>query len=306
MPSASPPLTLDPDRLLPTDAAVRPLARSLYEGVRELPIISPHGHVPAQWLAEDTPFTDPTSLLITPDHYVNRLLHAHGVELSELGVGRGPLDERDARAAFRPAVRELEDLPRDAGPFLARRPAPRHLRRAAAAERRDGGRHLRPGGGGARLAGLPAPGALRPLRYRGAGHHRRPLRRPGGARIPARRSHLDRPGRADLPPGPQPRAGVCGPGTPTPTDSPRSRASTPATTPASWPPSRTAAPTSKPTAPSPPTTAMPTPAPTSWPSTTPSSCTVWRARATSPSMRPPPCGGTSYRRWPGWPATTAW
>ena len=91
MPSASP-LTLDPDRLLPTDAAVRPLARSLYEGVRGLPIISPHGHVPAQWLAEDTPFTDPTSLLITPDHYVNRLLHAHGVPLSELGVGRGPLD----------------------------------------------------------------------------------------------------------------------------------------------------------------------------------------------------------------------
>ena len=98
---SSVPLRLDPDRLLPTDAAVRPLARSLYEGVCDLPIISPHGHVPAQWLAEDTPFTDPTSLLITPDHYVNRLLHAHGVELSELGVGRGPLDERDARAAFR-------------------------------------------------------------------------------------------------------------------------------------------------------------------------------------------------------------
>ena len=43
--------------------------------------------MPAQWLADDIPFGDPTSLLITPDHYVNRLLHAHGVELSALGVG---------------------------------------------------------------------------------------------------------------------------------------------------------------------------------------------------------------------------
>ena len=35
--------------------------------------------MPAEWLAHDVPFRDPTSLLITPDHYVNRLLHAHGV-----------------------------------------------------------------------------------------------------------------------------------------------------------------------------------------------------------------------------------
>src|SRR5690606_15678795 len=47
------------------------------------------------------PFRDPTSLLITPDHYVNRMLHAHGVPLEDLGVGRGPLDEADSRRAFR-------------------------------------------------------------------------------------------------------------------------------------------------------------------------------------------------------------
>ena len=39
-----------------------------------------------------SPFADPTSLLITPDHYVNRLLHAHGVQLADLGVGQGALD----------------------------------------------------------------------------------------------------------------------------------------------------------------------------------------------------------------------
>ncbi len=95
------PLTLHPDRLLPPDPGVRAIARRLYEAVAELPIISPHGHVPAQWLAEDTPFTDPTSLLITPDHYVNRLLHAQGVPLSALGVGQGDLDEERSREAFR-------------------------------------------------------------------------------------------------------------------------------------------------------------------------------------------------------------
>jgi glucuronate isomerase len=100
MPS-SPALKLHPDRLLPTEPAVRAIARELYESVRQLPIISPHGHVPAQWLADDIPFTDPTSLLITPDHYVNRLMHAHGVDLSELGVGRGPLTAEESRQAFR-------------------------------------------------------------------------------------------------------------------------------------------------------------------------------------------------------------
>ena len=74
--------------MLPADPGLRPLAREIYESVRDLPIISPHGHVPAQWLADDEAFTDPTSLLITPDHYVNRLLHANGVSLDALGVGQ--------------------------------------------------------------------------------------------------------------------------------------------------------------------------------------------------------------------------
>jgi glucuronate isomerase len=94
-------LELHPDRLLPSEPGLRAIARQLYETVAELPITSPHGHVPAEWLAQDIPFTDPTSLLITPDHYVNRLMHAHGVELSALGVGRRSLSEDESRAAFR-------------------------------------------------------------------------------------------------------------------------------------------------------------------------------------------------------------
>lgn len=95
------PLTLHPDRLLPPDPGTREVARRLYEHVRDLPIISPHGHVPPAWIAHDTPFRDPTSLLITPDHYVTRLMHASGVPLADLGVGQGDLDEAASRRAFR-------------------------------------------------------------------------------------------------------------------------------------------------------------------------------------------------------------
>ena len=94
-------LDLHPDRMLPADAGLRPLAREIYESVRDLPIVSPHGHVPAEWLADDQPFSDPTSLLITPDHYVNRLLHANGVGLDQLGVGQREFGPEQSREAFR-------------------------------------------------------------------------------------------------------------------------------------------------------------------------------------------------------------
>ncbi|WP_129337583.1 glucuronate isomerase [Cellulomonas endophytica] len=90
-----------PDRLLPADPGVRRLARALHAEVADLPIVSPHGHVDAGLLLQDAPFRDPAALLLTPDHYVTRLLHASGVPLQELGVGQGPLDETAARAAWR-------------------------------------------------------------------------------------------------------------------------------------------------------------------------------------------------------------
>ena len=89
-----------PDRLLPSDPAVRDIARGLYAEMKDQPIVSPHGHVDPRLLLDDKPFRDPTSLFITPDHYVNRLLHARGVDLADLGVGRGPLDEKDSRKAW--------------------------------------------------------------------------------------------------------------------------------------------------------------------------------------------------------------
>lgn len=90
-----------PDRLLPAEPGVRDIARKLYAQVSALPILSPHGHVDPHRLADNRPFADPSTLFVTPDHYVTRLLHADGVDLTELGVGRDELDEPSARAAWR-------------------------------------------------------------------------------------------------------------------------------------------------------------------------------------------------------------
>ncbi len=99
--SAPPALDRHPDRLLPAEPGVRAIARRLYGEVRELPILSPHGHVDPRILADDVPFADPASLFVTPDHYVTRLLHASSVPLSDLGVGRGPLPEAGSRRVWR-------------------------------------------------------------------------------------------------------------------------------------------------------------------------------------------------------------
>jgi glucuronate isomerase len=79
---------LHPDRLFPADPATRTIARDLYETVRTLPIVSPHGHTEPSWFAEDRPFEDASSLLIIPDHYLFRMLNSVGVNLDDLGVPR--------------------------------------------------------------------------------------------------------------------------------------------------------------------------------------------------------------------------
>lgn len=80
------PLQLHPDRLFPVDAQVRAITRRLYEGVRDLPIISPHGHTDPAWFATDEPFENATALLLQPDHYVFRMLYSQGIALESLGL----------------------------------------------------------------------------------------------------------------------------------------------------------------------------------------------------------------------------
>ncbi|MDH4181170.1 MAG: glucuronate isomerase [Betaproteobacteria bacterium] len=97
------PIDLHPDRLFPAEPATRALARALYDTVRDLPIVSPHGHTDPQWYADDAPFPDASALLIVPDHYVFRMLYSQGIPLEQVGIPRrdgGPV-ERDARKIWR-------------------------------------------------------------------------------------------------------------------------------------------------------------------------------------------------------------
>ena len=96
------PLTLDPDRLFPADPAVRSIARGLYERVKGLPIVSPHGHTDPTWFATDEPWRNATELLLAPDHYLFRMLYSQGIALDQLGVpSRAGPSDADPREAWR-------------------------------------------------------------------------------------------------------------------------------------------------------------------------------------------------------------
>ena len=117
---------------------------------------------------------------------MNRLLHAHGVAARRSRCRPGSPDRRGVPAGVPHPVRALERLPRHAGPVLVRRPAGRDLRGHGPPERRDRGRDLRPDRRLPRRSPEFRPRALyRPVRDRGAGDHRRPVRRPGRTTGPA-------------------------------------------------------------------------------------------------------------------------
>ncbi len=94
----------------PTDLCFSPepsqraLARELYAGVADLPIVGPHGHVEPRLLADpEARLGNPAELFIIPDHYVFRMLYSRGIALEELGVPArdGTAVERDPRAIWR-------------------------------------------------------------------------------------------------------------------------------------------------------------------------------------------------------------
>lgn len=96
-------LLVHEDRLFPADEHTRGLARDLYGQVKDLPIVSPHGHTDPQWFADNEPFPDPSRLFIKPDHYVFRMLYSQGVPMEALGVSRrdGAPSETDGRKIWR-------------------------------------------------------------------------------------------------------------------------------------------------------------------------------------------------------------
>lgn len=71
-------------------------AAALYETIRDLPLICPHGHVdPRLFVDESVSFGTPVDLLLIPDHYIFRMLYSQGISLEALGIPRldgGPVE----------------------------------------------------------------------------------------------------------------------------------------------------------------------------------------------------------------------
>ncbi len=78
---------LHPDRYFSTDPIQRVAARDLYAGIKELPLVCPHGHIDPRLFSDpDYQFGSSTELLLVPDHYVFRMLYSHGIQLEKLGI----------------------------------------------------------------------------------------------------------------------------------------------------------------------------------------------------------------------------
>jgi glucuronate isomerase len=95
---------LNPNRLFPADPSTRAIAQQLYATVRDLPILSPHGHTDPQWFADNQPFPNPTALLLQPDHYIFRMLYSQGIAMESLGIpqtdGQQQADPREVWRIF--------------------------------------------------------------------------------------------------------------------------------------------------------------------------------------------------------------
>ncbi|MGA3088177.1 MAG: glucuronate isomerase [Terriglobales bacterium] len=92
-------MLIHPDRLFPSEPTTRKIARTLYEQVKTLPLISPHGHTQASWFRSNAPFPGPSQLLVQPDHYIYRMLYSQGVSLEDLEIGQP--EPKDARKVWR-------------------------------------------------------------------------------------------------------------------------------------------------------------------------------------------------------------
>ena len=77
---------LNPDRYFDPNPTIRNIARDIYNEIKDLPIISPHGHVDPKLFAENKPFPNPTELFLIPDHYLFRMLFSQGIKLEDLGI----------------------------------------------------------------------------------------------------------------------------------------------------------------------------------------------------------------------------
>ena len=129
---------LDPDRLFDAEPKARGIARSLYAGVKDLPLVSPHGHTDPRWYAENEKFPDPAQLLIVPDHYVFACSIRRASGSRTLASRRRRIQGRDRWADDLATVRrELFPVPRHPDADVARP----HIRDAVRARRAADGKN---------------------------------------------------------------------------------------------------------------------------------------------------------------------
>ncbi len=93
------PYQLQADRYFDSDTSVRSVARDIYASIKDLPLVSPHGHVDPSLFVRNEPFPNPTELFLIPDHYLFRMLYSQGISMEALGIphrdgSRGETDPR--------------------------------------------------------------------------------------------------------------------------------------------------------------------------------------------------------------------
>ena len=172
-------MALHPDRLFPAEDKVRSIARSLYAGVKDAPIVSPHGHTDPAWYATDARL--PGSVVAVREAGPLRLPHALFAGRPARDAGRSPRRRRAGRAgsardlaAFR---QSLAPVPRHAHPPLVRTGAGGCVRHRGPSDACQRGCDLRPRRGCPSDAGPAAPRAFRAVRHQGHLDDRRRARR---------------------------------------------------------------------------------------------------------------------------------
>ena len=87
--STWPKIHLPADRYFGPDPEQKRIALDLYESVASVPLLCPHGHVDPRIFADPSyTFGNPTEMLVTPDHYVHRMLYSQGIPVEALGLPR--------------------------------------------------------------------------------------------------------------------------------------------------------------------------------------------------------------------------
>jgi glucuronate isomerase len=82
---------LQPDRFFDPEPRQKSIALELYAGIKDLPLICPHGHVdPALFATPNYRFGNPVELIVQPDHYVLRMLYSQGIAYERLLTQENP------------------------------------------------------------------------------------------------------------------------------------------------------------------------------------------------------------------------